>query len=273
MRSILITGCSSGIGQCAALHLAKRGWQIHATVRKAEDGAPLKTANCHVHLLDYADAASVEHCFDSVMEITGGTLDALFNNGAYGQQGAVEDLTRDVMREQFEANFFGWHQLTNLAVPIMRRQGHGRIIHCSSILGWLPLPGRGAYNASKFALEGLASTQRIELRGTGIHVSLIEPGPIATKFSDNALAKFLETVDWENSPHTARYRDEIKRLKDGGGVNKFRLPSEAVVKKLEHALTAKRPAAHYRVTTPTYMMDAVRRFLPARIMDRMLAVK
>lgn len=269
-KNILITGCSSGIGKHCAIELLSQGWQVFATARKDEDLTMLEALGLEAIYLDYTNTKSIHACFNSVMSKTDGTLDALFNNGAYGQPGAVEDLTTDVLRKQFETNFFGWHELTNLVVPVMRKQGHGRIIHCSSILGWVSAPWRGAYNSSKFALEGLASAMRIELSDTNIHVSLIEPGPIKTEFSTHALAAFLENIDRENTAHKARYEKELKRLNSGGGVNRFRLEPSAVYKKLDHALNAKRPKAHYGVTVPTHIMDFARRLLPTRMVDKLL---
>lgn len=269
-KNILITGCSSGIGKHCAKELASQGWQVFATARKDEDLAMLADFGVEAIYLDYTDTKSIHACFDKVMAKTNGKLDALFNNGAYGQPGAVEDLSTNVLRKQFEANFFGWHELTNLVVPVMRKQGHGRIIHCSSILGWISSPWKGAYNSSKFALEGLASAMRIELSGTDIHVSLIEPGPIKTEFSSNALAAFLENVDRENTAHKGRYEKELQRLNAAGGVNRFRLEPEAVYKKLDHALNAKRPKAHYGVTVPTHIMNFARRILPTRMLDKIL---
>jgi len=272
MKSILITGCSSGIGKTCAQKLLADGWDVHATARTPEDLKMLQDTGAKAYHLDYINNASIHDTFQSVISDTGGTLDALFNNGAYGQPGAVEDLSTDVLRAQFEANFFGWHELTNLIVPVMRQQGHGRIVHCSSVLGWVTAPWRGAYNASKFALEGLASTMRIELAGTGIHVSLIEPGPIATRFSENALQKFLENVEWENSVNRKTYDSELKRLRKqkSNSVGKFTLPPEAVFKKLDHALNAKKPRAHYPVTVPTHFMNLARRFLPQSMVDNIL---
>lgn len=252
------------------MELLSLGWQVFATARKDADLKTLEGLGLKAIHLDYTDTKSIHACFKTVMSETGGTLDALFNNGAYGQPGAVEDLTTEVLRKQFEANFFGWHELTNLVIPVMRKQGHGRIIHCSSILGWVSAPWRGAYNASKFALEGLASAMRIELADTDIHVSLIEPGPIKTEFSKHALAAFLENIDRENTAHKQRYEKELRRLDSGGGVNRFRLGPEAVYKKLDHALNAKRPKAHYGVTIPTHIMNFARRVLPTRLVDKIL---
>lgn len=270
MRTILITGCSTGIGKHCALQLKKEGWDVYATARKPEDIKMLETHGLNALVLDYTDTKSIRACFDAMMEKTNGRIDALFNNGAYGQPGAVEDLRTDVLRAQFEANVFGWHELTNLVLPAMRKQGHGRIIHCSSILGWITSPWRGAYNASKFALEGLASTMRIELAGTNIHVSLIEPGPIKTDFTKNALEKFLANIDRENSAHKEVYEKELKRLNSAGGLNRFRLEPEAVHVKLKHALTAKNPKPHYGVTVPTHIMGMAKRLLPARVLDKLI---
>lgn len=270
-KTILITGCSTGIGKYCATRLAQDGWHVFATARREEDLEMLREKGLEAIYLDYTETASIKACFDTVMEKTGGTLNALFNNGAYGQPGAVEDLTTDVLRKQFEANFFGWSELTNLVVPIMRKQGYGRIVHCSSILGWVTTPWRGAYNASKFALEGLASTMRIELMGTGIHVILIEPGPIKTNFTKNGLQAFKDNIDIEGSVHREKYKDELSRLGSGGGVNYFRLGPEAVYDKLHHALNVSKPKPHYGVTVPTHAMNLARRFLPTRLVDRILA--
>ncbi|MEM7068405.1 MAG: SDR family oxidoreductase [Pseudomonadota bacterium] len=272
MRTILITGCSSGIGKSCADNLLREGWDVHATARNTDDIEVLQEMGVKAYYLDYCEFDSIHRTFDAVIENTGGKLDALFNNGAYGQPGAVEDLTTDVLRAQFEANFFGWHELTNLCVPIMRKQGHGRIVHCSSVLGWIAAPYRGAYNASKFALEGLVSTMRLELRDTDIHVSLIEPGPIKTRFSENALQNFLENVDWENSVNKPAYEKELLRLKKqkSNSVGKFTLPPESVYKKLDHALNAKKPKAHYPVTVPTHFMNIVRRVLPQSMVDSII---
>ncbi|MGI9353251.1 MAG: SDR family oxidoreductase [Rhizobiaceae bacterium] len=270
MRSILVTGCSSGIGKYCADQLKREGWSVHATARTEVGLKMLVNKGLNAYHLDYSDQSSIHSAFNSVLNDTGGKLDALFNNGAFAQPGAVEDISTEILRAQFEANFFGWHELTNLCVPVMRKQGHGRIVHCSSILGLVPSPWRGAYNASKYALEGLASTMRLELAETGIHVSLIEPGPIKSRFSENALQKFLENVDRENSPHHKIYENELKRLGSGGGVNRFRLEPDAVYKKLDHALNAKNPRAHYGVTVPTHFMNFVRRVLPQGLIDKII---
>ncbi len=274
-KTILVTGCSSGIGAHCAARLLQDGWNVVTTARRPQDLERLGESGLNPVYMDYTDGASIRSAFDHALALGNGRIDALFNNGAYGQAGAVEDLSTDTLRAQFEANFFGWHELTNLVVPIMRKQGvnatgKGRIVHCSSVLGFVPYRWRGAYNASKFALEGLASTMRLELAGSGIHVSLIEPGPIVSRFTANGLKHFLANIDRENSVHRDIYESELKRLESGGGADRFRLGPEAVYAKLDHALNAKRPRAHYRVTTPTIAMGVAKRLLPQSLLDRLL---
>lgn len=269
-RSILITGCSSGIGACAAHALRERGWRVFASARKADDVERLAAEGFEALQLDLADSASIQHAVADVLARTGGTLDALFNNGAYGQPGAVEDLTREVLREQLETNLLGTHELTCLVLPAMRKQGHGRIVQNSSILGFAALPYRGAYNCSKFALEGLTDTLRLELAGSGIAVSLIEPGPIASRFRDNAFAAYQRHIEPEASAHAQTYRYLVRRLRGEAGKTPFTLPADAVVNKLIHAIEAPHPRARYYVTFPTYLFGFLRRILPTRWMDWVL---
>lgn len=267
-KSILITGCSTGIGRYCALELHKQGWRVFATARNDRDLASLRDAGLESLYLDYTDQASIAACADHVLQATDGALDALFNNGAYGQPGAVEDLPTDCLRAQFETNFFGWHDLTCRVLPAMRRRGQGRIIQNSSVLGLVALKYRGAYNATKFALEGLSDTMRLELRGSGVHVSLIEPGPIESAFVTNAVQKFRENIDVENSAHSAIYQQRMSTM-DRGGATRFKLGPDAVHRKLLHALESTNPRPHYYVTFPTYLMAAMRRLLPGRAMDRL----
>lgn len=266
-RTILITGCSSGIGRHCALQLHGKGWRVFATARKPEDIAALTDKGVEALYLDYREPGSIHAAFDSVMSATGGRLHALFNNGAFAQAGAVEDLPTDVLREQFEANFFGWHTLSRLAVKAMREQGHGRIVHCSSILGFVPARWRGAYIASKYALEGLAAAQRLELSDTDIRVILIQPGPIRSKLGDNGLKHFLEKIDIEGSVHAATYRHHLENMRASSGTGRFRLEPEAVFKKLERALNSPKPRNYYRVTVPTHFMEIARRLLPSTLLD------
>jgi NAD(P)-dependent dehydrogenase (short-subunit alcohol dehydrogenase family) len=270
-RTVLITGCSSGIGECVAHGLAGRGYRVLATARREEDVRRLQAAGLESFQLDVAEPASVGAGVEETLQRTGGTLYALFNNGAYGQPGAVEDLTRDVLREQFETNLFGWHDLTRQVLPVMRRQGYGRIIQNSSVLGFVALAYRGAYNASKYALEGLSDTLRLELRGTDIHVSLVQPGPITSRFRPNAYLAYQRNIDPGVSVHRERYEGMEQRLTKEGPVVPFTLPPEAVLKKVIHALESPRPKARYCVTFPTYLFATLKRILPDRAMDRILA--
>jgi NAD(P)-dependent dehydrogenase (short-subunit alcohol dehydrogenase family) len=269
-QTILVTGCSSGIGRCVARGLKARGYRVFATARKPEDVQSLESKGLEGLQLDLNDSGSIAAAVDEILARTGGRLDALFNNGAYGQPGAVEDLSRDVLRLQFETNLFGWHELTNRVLPVMRRQGHGRIIHNSSVLGFVALPFRGAYTASKYALEGLTDTLRLELRGTGIHVSLIEPGPIESRFRQNAYAAYKRNIDPRASVHRSRYLKMEQRLLKQGPVAPFTLPPEAVLKKVVHALESRRPRARYCVTLPTYLFRVLKRLLTQDALDRLL---
>ena len=269
-KSILITGCSSGIGLCVAEGLKTRGYRVFATARRQADVQQLDAAGFESLQLDLADSDSITSAVDEVLSRTGGTLDALFNNGAYGQPGAVEDLSRDVLRTQFETNLFGWHELTNHVLPVMRHQGHGRIIQNSSVLGFVALRYRGAYNASKYALEGLSDTLRLELMGTDIHVSLVEPGPVSSRFRENAFKAYQENINPNNSVHRDKYLAMETRLQTVGPVVPFTLPPEAVLKKVIHALESRRPRARYYVTFPTYLFGFLKRVLSTRLLDRML---
>jgi len=269
-KTILITGCSSGIGYDAAVALKNRGYNVIATARKSEDAARLSQQGFTGLQLDLADSQSIQQAVARMLELTDGRCDALFNNGAFGQAGAVEDLSRDVLRYQFETNLFGTHELTNLLLPVMRKQGHGRIIYNSSVLGLVAMRYRGAYNASKFALEGLADTLRLELHGTNIHISLIEPGPILTNFRQNSLALYKKHIDAERSVHKAAYTAMEERLEKEGAAVMFTLPAEAVTEKVIHALEANRPKIRYYVTFPTYLFATLKRILPVSWLDNLL---
>ena len=269
-KTILITGCSSGIGLCAACGLRQRGYRVFATARKESDVENLRAEGFEAFRLDLADSRSIGVALDRVLESTGGRLYALFNNGAYGQPGAVEDLSREVLREQFETNLFGTHELTSLVLPVMRKQGYGRIVQNSSVLGFAAMAYRGAYNSSKYALEGLSDTLRLELAGTGIFVSLVEPGPILSRFRDNALVMYKKNIDGERSVHREKYRAMEARLVKEGPAVPFTLGPEAVLKAVIHALEAKTPKARYYVTFPTYLFGFLKRILPDRAFDRIL---
>lgn len=270
-KSILITGCSTGIGLCAAQTLQDRGWLVIASCRQFKDINRLESLGLkHVIKLDLSDDESIASGFERAIEIAGGKLDAVFNNGAYGQPGAVEDLTTNALRLQFETNVFGTHTLTGLAVKHMLEQGEGRIVQNSSVLGLVAMPFRGAYNASKFALEGLTDTLRLELKGTQVKVSLIEPGPIETAFRANALTALKENVDIKASRHKEGYEAAMSRLSASKSNSGFTLPSDAVVKKLIHALESDKPKARYFVTFPTYLMAFLKRIFPIAWLDAVL---
>jgi len=269
--TIIVTGASSGIGAFCARALKAEGWRVFATARQPEDIAVLQAEGIECFYLDYREPHSIERLVASVLERTGGKLDALYNNGAYAQAGAVEDLPVEALREQFEANFFGWHDLTRRIVPVMRAQGHGRIVHCSSILGLTPVKFRGAYAASKHALEGLMLCLRAELDGSGIHVSLIEPGPIESKMPATGLKWFEKNIDWQGSVHQEAYQAQLARLRAGGIKSRLKLKPDAVYAVLRHALTHPRPRPHYAVTLPAKIGVALKRILPARLFYRLLA--
>ena len=266
--TILITGCSSGIGHDAAVTMTTRGWRVFATARADADLARLRDEGLEAVRLDYADGASIAAGLDTVLAATGGRLDALCHNGAYAQPGALEDLDAALLRAQFEANLFGWHDLTRRAVPVMRRQGHGRIVFVSSVLGFVAARFRGAYVASKFAVEGYADTLRLELADAGIDVVIIEPGPIASRFRATAVAH-AGNIDIAGSVHRAAYEADLARQQAGGGAEeRFRKGPDAVTAALIEAVESRRPRARYRVTTPTRIAAILKRILPTRAMDR-----
>ncbi|MFP4640001.1 MAG: SDR family NAD(P)-dependent oxidoreductase [Guyparkeria sp.] len=270
-RRILITGCSSGIGRRAAEMLAERGHRVVASMRNPADVADWPHAHIPAVPLDLDDPDSIRSGFDQAVERAGGSIEVLFNNGAYGQPGAVEDLGRETLRAQLETNLLGTVELTNLAIPAMRAAGFGRIIQNSSVLGISALAFRGAYVASKFALEGISDTLRLELAGSGIEVSLVEPGPITSRFRANAQRAFEQHIDWQHSIHREAYERQLERLKKPGPAAPFTLPPEAVVRRVIHATEARRPKARYPVTVPTYLFAALKRLLTVRAMDRVLA--
>lgn len=269
-KSILITGCSSGIGLCVAQGLLKRGYRVFATARKHDDVNRLNKLGLESIQLDLNDTLSIQNAVKKIIHLTDGKLYALFNNGAYAQPGAVEDLTTDVLRQQFETNVFGWHELTRLILPIMRKQGYGRIIQNSSVLGIITLKFRGAYSATKYAIESLSDTLRQELMNTNIHISLIEPGPILSEFRINSFEHYKKNIIKEHSPFQSNYDAMEKRLTTKGAAVPFTLPPEAVLKKVIHALESNKPRARYYVTVPTYLFGYLKRLLSTPLMDKLL---
>ena len=246
---------------------------MFATCRNEVDCEKLGSEGLESFRLDYQDEDSIAAALEETLSRTGGTLDALFNNGAFAIPGAVEDISRDAMREIFEANLFGYHDLTRRIIPTMRSQGHGRIVNCSSVLGFITMKWRGAYNSTKFALEGLTDTMRMEFSGTPIKIILIEPGPISTRIRENSRAPFEKWVDWENSAFADMYRNQIipRLYADDLPKDKGELPPEAVTRKLIHAIESPNPKPRYYVTTPTYTAAFMKKILPTRALDRFLA--
>ncbi|ATF16918.1 SDR family NAD(P)-dependent oxidoreductase [Phaeobacter gallaeciensis] len=271
-KTILMTGCSSGIGLDAAHGMRERGWTVFASCRQRVDCDRLRAQGFISPLMDYTNAETLRSGLGEVLAHTGGTLDVLFNNGAHGLPGAVEDVSTEGLRSIFESNVFGWHELTRNVIPVMRAQGHGRIVQNSSILGFVSFPWRGAYVATKHAIEGLTDTMRVELRDSGIKVVLIEPGPVTSKIREKAIPHFEKYVDWENSALRGRYEASLlKRLYESTGPDRFELPASAVTAKLVHACESKRPHPRYYVTVPTHVGGVLKRILTTRAIDRILA--
>lgn len=269
-KIVLISGCSSGIGYAVAHGLRADGWRVFATARDIEDVDALQAEGFDSFVLDVADSDSIAAGVARLLAQTDGRLDALFNNAGFGLPGAVEDLSRAAMRHQFETNVFGSIELTNALLPVMRKQGQGRVIFNSSILGFAAMPYRGAYNASKFALEGFADTLRQELHGSGVQVVLVEPGPISSRFRANAQAQFEQWVGGAGSFHEPAYQAMRARLVKEGPASPFTLSPDAVLLAVRKALQARRPAARYRVTLPTRAFWYLKRLLPTCLLDRML---
>ncbi|MDB4213711.1 SDR family NAD(P)-dependent oxidoreductase [Octadecabacter sp.] len=270
-KSILITGCSSGIGYDAAHGMRDAGWRVFASCRKQADCDHMISEGFEAPLLDYNDTATLESGLAEVLAATGGTLDALFNNGGFGTPGAAEDLPREALRANFETNVFGVHDLTTRVIPVMRTQGHGRIVQHSSVLGLVAMRWRPAYNATKFALEGLTDTLRIEMADTNIKIVTMNTGPVTSKIREKSIPHFEKWIDWENSPRRDQYeRGLCKRLYEDTGPDAFELPASAVTAKLLKACTHLNPKPRYYVTTPTYLMGFLRRILTSRGLDRVL---
>ena len=269
-KTVLITGCSSGIGYGCAHGLQQRGYRVFATARKARDVKRLQGEGLESLSLDLDRSGSIDKAVNEILERTNGQLFALFNNAGYGQVGAVEDLSRAAIRANFETNVFGTMELTNRIIPVMRRQGEGRIVQNSSLFAYSYMAWRGAYPATKYAIEGFTDTLRLELAGSGIHVSLIEPGAIKSNFRKNAFAAYEKNIDRIHSVHRDTYARVEKRLKSQTGVPFAKTP-QAVLEKLIHALESPRPRIRYPVTVPAHAFYLLRRLLSSRAMDRLMA--
>ncbi|KJG18117.1 SDR family oxidoreductase [Photobacterium angustum] len=269
-QSILITGCSSGIGYYCAKTLTEQGFNVVASCRKSEDVERLNQEGIRCVQLDVTSESSITEGLSQALAITDGKIDVLFNNAAYGQPGALEDLPTSALREQFEANFFGWHEITKQVIPLMLAQGYGKIVQNSSVLGLVAMKYRGAYNASKFAIEGYTDTLRLELENTPISISLIEPGPIESQFRANAKRMFERHIDMNNSRHYDNYQDTLSRLGKEEVTNKFTLKPDAVLRPLLDIINSSRPKSRYYVTQPTYVFGFLRRILPTSTLDKLL---
>ncbi len=269
-RSVLISGCSSGIGLATARGLRARGWRVFATARKPADVATLAVEGFESLGLDVDSSDSIRAAVEEVLRRTDGRLYALINNAGFGLPGAVEDLPRAGLRAQFETNVLGGQELIRLLLPVFRAQNRGRIVQMSSMLGYVALAYRGAYCASKYAIEGLTDALRLELRGTNIHVAIVEPGPIAARFRDNAYAAFKTYIDKDRSAHRAQYEAMIGRLEGSRGPLPFTLPPEAVLKRVMHALESPRPHRRYQVTVPAHLTAWLCRLLPTPLLDWLL---
>lgn len=271
MKHILITGCSTGIGYATAHHLHKQGHKVIASCRHPNDVKRLQEEGLTCIALDLTNEASIASGFQQALELTEGKLDVLFNNGAYGQAGALEDLPINALRAQFESNFFGWHSLTQLAVEHMLKNNKGLIIQNSSVLGLVAMQYRGAYIASKFALEGYTDTLRLELSNTPIQISLIEPGPIETQFRHTAKRKFLEWIDPNQSRHQQNYQSTLTRLsRDSDASSSLTLPAEEVAKLVSKILNQFNPRPRYYITKPTHLFGNLKRLLSTKQLDNVL---
>lgn len=247
-----------------------RGWRVFASCRKEEDCQKMRDKGFESPRIDYQDEATIHAGLAEVLDATGGRLDALFNNGAFASPGLLEDVPTDALRAIFEANVFGWHTLTRAVIPVMRAQGGGRVVQNSSILGFVAQPWRGAYVSTKYAIEGLTDTLRLEMAGTGIEFVLIEPGPVTSRIRQNAMAHFERWIDWENSARAEDYKTLMTRLYGHNVPDRYELPASAVTSKLIHAVESARPRARYYVTTPTYLAGYLKRVLSTRALDWLL---
>ncbi|VEG89600.1 SDR family NAD(P)-dependent oxidoreductase [Legionella spiritensis] len=270
-KTIFISGCSTGIGFYLAQTLQNKGYQVIASCRKPQDVERLQELGLYTLRMDVSDSASINQAVEQLLEYTQGRLDVLINNAGFGQAGALEDISREVMLKQFQTNVFGLHELTRQIIPVMRTQGSGRIINISSVLGRVSLPFRGAYNASKYAVEGLSDTLRLELEPAGIWVSSIQPGPIDSQFRDTVVDVSLKAVDMEASFFYPQYKNMLLHFKKTKKKSMLTQKPEAVLKKVLHAIEARKPRPGYAVTLSAHLLILARRVLPARWLHRLLA--
>ncbi len=269
-KTILITGCSSGIGLHMAHALQQRGYDVFASTRNQADVEKLMAQGLRSIQLDVSKSESIQLAVKIILKETDNKLFALINNAGYGQPGAVEDLSRNALQKQFDTNFFGLVELTNRLLPVMHKQGYGRIIQISSVLGFIAMPLRGAYIASKYALEGMTDTLRLELKNTKIHAILIEPGPIKSHFRLNSLRMFNKYIDKKHSRFYKQYQIAEKKLIQDSPIAPFTLGPEAVLNKTIHALESKQPKSRYYVTFPTHLFAILKKIIPSKTLDYVL---
>lgn len=270
MQNILITGCSTGIGYETALALKHNGYKVYPSARKDEDVQHLKDLGFDALKIDVTKKEEISAALEYIMQ-TDKKLDAVFNNAGFGQPGAVEDLSTDTLKEQFETNLFGLHEVTIQAMKIFRKQGHGKVIQHSSVLGIISLKFRGAYNASKYAIEGLADTMRQEVLDSDIFISTINTGPVTSKFRENALKKFNENIDIESSHFSAKYKEELKvRLENDKDDTPFNLPASSVANVVLKIMKSNKPKPRYYVTTATHLLGFAKRILSTNLLDKLL---
>jgi short-subunit dehydrogenase len=267
MTTILITGCSSGIGKETALYLKQKGYRVFATARDNNDVAKLAALEFEAFLLDVTKPETIKNTLLEILKITNGTIDVVFNNAGFGQPGAIEDISTDTLKEQFETNVFGIHEVTRQILPIMKKQGYGKIIQHSSVLGFVSLKYRGAYNASKYAIEGLTDTLRLELKHTNIDVTLLNTGPVTSEFRNNAVKNLKKNVDIEHSTYKEIYH---KNIKENKSEVPFNLPAIAVAKVVEKIIKTNRVKPRYYITKATYLLGYFKRILSTNMLDKIL---
>jgi short-subunit dehydrogenase len=268
VTNIIITGCSSGIGLETANYLKDKFIKVYPTARALEDVDMLKDLGFENAMqLDVTKPDTISAVIEKVLELDG-KIDVWFNNAGFGQPGAIEDIKTDILREQFETNVFGLHECTRQIIPVMREQGYGKIIQHSSVLGLISLFGRGSYNASKYAIEGLTDTLRLELKDTGIYPVLLNTGPITSHFRHNAVIKLKENIDIEHSIFKERYLNNLK-----GADKKVPFNEEAVsVARIVHKIIlSERPKPRYYITKATYLLGYLKRVLSTLLLDKILA--
>ena len=268
-KAVLITGCSTGIGRATAEHLASRGWTVYATARKPESIADLTQRGCKTLALDVCDESSMRSAVETV-ERAEGAVGVLINNAGYGLEGTFEEAPMDAIRRQFETNVFGLITMTKLVLPAMRRQRWGRIVNLSSMGGKLTFPGGAYYHATKHAVEALSDALRFEVRGFGIDVIVIEPGPIKTRFGDTAVSNIAMPKDSPYAAFNAALQKQIREAYAGGPMARFAAPPDAVAEVIETAISAASPKTRYKVTVAARFLMGLRRWLPDRAFDAFL---